>query len=85
MSQPNYEVDDDLPLPPPPPSWCHSTSWHNQQMNSIKFPPPPPEVDYSYSSDINGNQFYHENAESKNQHSLYTNLRPRPIVTVRKN
>ena len=84
-SSPNYPYVDDLPLPPLPPSdsfGSSSTSWANRPMDNLKFPPPPPEVeDYSYASDINGNQFRYENTiDRKSQENLYSNLHPQPSL-----
>ena len=78
-SSPNYPYVDDLPLPPPPHTFGSSTSWSNQQMDNLQFPPPPPEVESTYGSDINGNQFRYDNSvDRKMEDNLYANLRPQP-------
>lgn len=81
----NLQSVDELPLPPPPPpsSTSVSANWSNQQMANMNFPPPPPEAEnYSYGSEVKGNQFHHENTvDTAVEGNLYANL-PAHQVTV---
>lgn len=82
-----FQSVDELPLPPPPPPPSSTSSvsaaeanWSNQERANTNFPPPPPEAEnYSYGSDMKGNQFHH--VDTAVEGNLYANL-PAHQVTV---